>query len=70
MIRINIQTEDNMKWIDNFIPIESFKYDNEKMIELQRFDKLGNLLEHKTSVQQFVHNMIEERKSKVTGKQC
>jgi hypothetical protein len=43
--------DDNMKWIDDFILIESFKYDNEELIELQRFDKRGTLLEHKTRVQ-------------------
>lgn len=41
----------SLKRRDDFILIESFKYDNEELVELQRFDKRGNLLEHKTRVQ-------------------
>ncbi|MDR1895528.1 MAG: hypothetical protein LBR10_01905 [Prevotellaceae bacterium] len=40
-----------MNKADNFILIESFKYDNKELIEFQQFDKRGNLLEHKTRIQ-------------------
>lgn len=36
---------------DKFILIESFKYNNENLVELQRFDKRRKLLEHKTQAQ-------------------
>jgi hypothetical protein len=36
---------------NNFILIESFKYDNEYLVELQRFNKKGKCIEYKTQTQ-------------------